>query len=132
MSQHDPLNFMTSFGAKLATRSRHVCVFLGAGASRACGLPDVTGLQKRVLEKLNEADRKALATQLSGRNLEQALSRLRRIAALLNDNQTIDGLTAAEAGSLDKSICKTIVDELDLAKADLAPAVAFAAWIARS
>lgn len=91
MPEHDPLNFITSLGAKLATRSRHVCAFLGAGASCACGLPDVPELQKRLLNKLNSADQKALAAQLSGRNLEQALSRLRRIAALLNDKQTIDG-----------------------------------------
>jgi hypothetical protein len=132
MPEHDPLNFITSLGAKLATRSRHVCAFLGAGASRACGLPDVPELQKRVLEKLNKADQKALAAQLSGRNLEQALSRLRRIAALLSDKQTIDGLTATEAVNLDKSICKAIVGELDIANAKLAPAVMFAAWIARS
>lgn len=132
MPQHDPLNFITSLGTKLATRSRHVCAFLGAGASRACGLPDVPELQERVLVKLNESEKKALTTQLSGRNLEQALSRLRRIAALLSDNQTIDGLTATEAVSLDKSICQAIVGELDIANANLAPAVMFAAWIARS
>jgi hypothetical protein len=132
MPEHDPLNFITSLGTKLATRSRHVCAFLGAGASRACGLPDVPELQRRVLNKLIEADQKALGAQLSGRNLEQALSRLRRIAALLSDKQTIDGLTAAEAVSLDKSICKAIVGELDIANANLAPAVMFAAWIARS
>lgn len=132
MPQHDPLNFVTSLGTKLATRSRHVCAFLGAGASRACGLPDVPELQKRVLNKLNGAEQQALAAQLSGRNLEQALSRLRRIAALLSDKQTIDGLTAAEAVNLDKSVCKAIVGELDIANANLSPAVMFAAWIARS
>lgn len=132
MSQHDPLNFVTSFGTKLATRSRHVCAFLGAGASRACGLPDVPQLQKRVLDKLDEPDKRALTTQLSGRNIEQALSRLRRIAALLSDDQTIDELTATKALNLDKSICRAIVSELDIANANLAPAVNFAAWVARS
>lgn len=132
MPQHDPLNFITSLGAKLATRSRHVCAFLGAGASRACGLPDIPQLQKRVMDRLKDADQKALAVQLSGRNLEQALSRLRRIAALLDDKQAVDGLTANDAVSLDKSICHAIVSELDIANADLAPAVMFAAWIARS
>ncbi len=132
MPQHDPLNFVTALGAKLATRSRHVCAFLGAGASRACGLPDVAELQKRVLDKLDDANQKALNTQLSKGNLEQALSRLRRIAALLGDEQTIDGLSAANALSLDKLICQAIVKELALANANLTPAVMFAAWIARS
>src|SRR6266567_2653314 len=37
---HDPLRFAEELSAKLATSSRHVCFLLGAGTSRACGLPD--------------------------------------------------------------------------------------------
>lgn len=44
MADHDPQEFVTSLAAKLATRSRHVCVFLGAGTSKSCGLPDLNGL----------------------------------------------------------------------------------------
>ena len=29
MPEHDPLGFATGLSAKLATRSRHVCMFLG-------------------------------------------------------------------------------------------------------
>jgi NAD-dependent SIR2 family protein deacetylase len=88
MPDHDPVRFAADLSAKLATRSRHVCAFLGAGVGSACGLPDVTKLQELVLKGLKDKDTKVFGTQLKGRNLEQALSRLRRIAALVSDAQT--------------------------------------------
>lgn len=132
MTEHDPIRFVTSLSAKLAARSRHVCAFLGAGASRACGLPDIATLQKQVLQRLDDGDRVALEQQLTERNLEQVLSRLRRIAALLSGDQRIDGLTAEDAVALDATVCRAIVAELDLGSADLAPMLDFAAWAARA
>lgn len=132
MAGHDPVRFVTDLSAKLATRSRHVCAFLGAGAARACGLPDIAELQERVLDDLSERERAGLRQQLEGRNLEQALSRLRRIAALLSGEQQIDGLTAADAVSLDAAVCRAIVTELDIDGADLAPMLGLAAWAARA
>ena len=78
--------------AKLAARSRHVCTFFGAGTAKACGLPDVAELQARVLVGLGAKEKVLFEKQLAGRNLEQALSRLRRIAALLSGDEKIDGL----------------------------------------
>src|SRR6185436_18800225 len=101
MGDHDPVKFVTGLSAKLAARTRHVCVFVGAGTSKACGLPDVATLQKSVLTDLDETKRAAFKVQLKDRNLEQALSRLRSIAGLLTDEQTIDCLTAAAAKELD-------------------------------
>ncbi|MDX3966819.1 MAG: SIR2 family protein [Bradyrhizobium sp.] len=132
MAEHDPLRFATELSAKLATRSRHVCVFLGAGAARACGLPDIAQLQDRVLGRLSEDERGALNNQLAGRNLEEALSRLRRIAALITGDQTVDGLNAAQAKELDAIVCQAIVKELDIEAADLAPVCRLAAWAARA
>jgi NAD-dependent SIR2 family protein deacetylase len=40
MPDHDPIRFAADLGAKLATRSRHVCAFLGAGVGCTCGLPE--------------------------------------------------------------------------------------------
>ena len=132
MPEHDPLKFATELSAKLATRARHVCLLLGAGASRACGLPDVYQLQDRVLERLQGADRIAFEKQLEGRNLEEALSRLRRIAVLLTGTQTVDDLTSAQAAELDAAVCHAIVAELDTGQADLQPALRLAAWAARA
>lgn len=132
MPDHDPLQFASDLSAKLATRSRHVCAFLGAGAARACGLPDVADLEKRVLAALGKNECADFTRQLKGRNLEQALSRLRRIAALLEDDQKIDGLSAGAAATLDAAVCRVIVNELDITDADLAPMLGLAAWVARA
>jgi hypothetical protein len=132
MAEHDPQKFAHELGAKLATRSRHVCAFLGAGVGRACGLPDVGQLQTQVVAALDDDDRSAFEVQLTGRNLEQALSRLRRIAALLTPGETLDGLTAARAIELDNTVCHKIVEKLDIASADLNPIYSLAAWAARA
>ena len=129
---HDPLNFVTGLSAKLATRSRHVCVFLGAGVARASGLPDVAQLQERVLADLGADDRQAFSSQLEGRNLEEVLSRLRRISALITGDQRVDNLTATEAEALDAAVCHAIIKALDIEGADLAPASDLAAWAARA
>src|SRR5437764_13455855 len=139
---HNCQKFATDLSAKLATRSRHVCMFFGAGVAKVCGLPDVVGLQKKVLADLEEPHKALFAKQLNKRNLEQALSRIRRIAALLKDSdvtgtvktddakgtkptvetkETIDGLTATAADKLDEFVCQAIVKELDLSTADLKP-----------
>ena len=132
MPTHSPLDFATALGAKLATRSRHVCVFIGAGAAKACGLPDVKGLEAKVQQQLAKEKLAAFERLLDGRNIEQVLSRLRRIAGLVTGAETVDSLTAANADALDKAVCKAIVSALDIASADLSPMSHLAAWAARA
>lgn len=132
MPDYDPVKFVSGLSAKLATRSRHVCLFLGAGVARACNLPDVAELQTRVLHQLEEEEKKLFAALLEGRNLEQVLSRLRLIAALNAGSQTIDSMTSDTAAALDGSVCRAIVNELHLSGAELAPVRALAAWTARA
>jgi hypothetical protein len=67
-----------------------------------------------------------------GRNIEQVLSRLRRIAGLVTGAETVDGLTATQASALDISVCQAIVSALDIATANLTPMNHFAAWAARA
>jgi hypothetical protein len=133
MSGHDPHEFANTLSAKLATRSRHVCVLLGAGVGNACGLPDVATLQDDVLNELSSERKALLEKQLAGGNIEQALSRLRRIAGLLDgETETVGGLTGKAARDLDAAICTLIVASLDVQKADLAPVVNLASWAGRA
>ncbi|MCY4347271.1 MAG: hypothetical protein OXC17_10820 [Aestuariivita sp.] len=60
MNSHDRHSFVSSLSSKLATRSRHICFFLGAGVGRSCGLPDVFDLQDIVLDALDDADHSTL------------------------------------------------------------------------
>ncbi len=129
---HDPRQFIASLSAKLASRSRHVCLFLGAGVSKACGLPDVADLQKRVLENLNAEQKKQFTFQLSKGHLEQALSRLRRIRALVDGSDTVDSLTGEAATALDVAVCKIIVDQLGANALDDKPMRYLAAWLQRA
>ena len=132
MTTHNPHEFAAALGAKLATRSRHVCMFLGAGAAQACGLPGVAALQVLVQSALGPEDRDALGRQLEGRNIEQALSRLRRIASLITGTDTVDGLNASQAQALDASVCQAIVRALDIEGKNLMPMRHLAAWAARA
>ena len=132
MPGHDPLRFVNDLSAKLASRSRHVCVFLGAGTSRACGLPDMSELQEKVQGHLEPGDQERLSHQLHGRNLEGALSRLRRLAAVLEGDAELEGLTQKAARRLDRAVCQAIVDELSIDTANFEAASHFAAWAARA
>lgn len=129
-TDHDPQRFASDLSSRLATRSRHVSVFLGAGAARACRLPDVATLQKLLVDHLEAPHAERLATQLKKANLEQTLSRLRRIAGLVSGAETVDGLTSEDASELDGRICQGIINELSLEKADFEPMLRFAAWAA--
>ena len=132
MTEHDPRNFVSSLGLKLATRSRHVCLLLGAGVGRSCGLPDVEGLQRIISDVLDGEHRVLLARQLQTNNLEGALSRIRRIASLVSGDDTVDGLTAERADVLDRTICQEIVRALQIDTAEIDPVICLAAWAARS
>lgn len=129
---HDPMSFVYDLAAKLATRSRHVCVFLGAGISKACGLPDLEDLKKRVLSGLDCDNLAAIERQLRNNNLEQALSRIRRIASLVTGDDTVDGLNSVRANALDQEICRLIVQALRVKPPDKNPVIGFAAWAARA
>ena len=132
MLKHNPVDFATALSAKLASRSRHVCAFLGAGSSHACGLPGVKELQKLVVTALEAGNKDSFKHQLEGRNLEEALTRIRRIAALVSGEEEFDGLTNTKAKALDIAVCEAIVKALDIEKADLEPVYQFAAWAARA
>lgn len=132
MVTYKPVNFMASLSAKLASRSRHLCAFLGAGTAQACGLPCVEQLQEKVVSALAPNDKKAFQHQLEGRNLEGALTRIRRIAALVSDKEKFDGLTNKNAKDLDTAVCKAIVEALDIKNANLEPVYQFAAWAAHA
>ena len=85
-----------------------------------------------MLANLDNGQKASLALILENLNLEQGLSRLRRISALLVGDQIFDGLTAKTALDLDKAICRIIITELDIINANFAPSRHFAAWLARA
>lgn len=116
---------------KMSSRARHVCMLLGAGASVSAGLPTVAGLQKLVLDELPEPEKAHLERLLKNRNLEQALSRIRRIRSLLDPGQDFEGLTSDAAAELDQRVCDAIRKSVDTTGKDKASFVRLASWAGR-
>ena len=129
---HDPTSFVTGLSAKLATRSRHVCAFLGAGISGTCGLPNLEELQDYVLENLGNSEKQVVGRLLKKYNLEGVLSRLRRISALISGEEKVDGLTAERARELDVDVCRLIVEALSVDSNETSPIDYLAAWAGRT
>ncbi|MDE0036449.1 MAG: SIR2 family protein [Gammaproteobacteria bacterium] len=95
-------------------------------------MPDVKELEKSVLDELSGTHRDALQRVMANRTLEEALSRFRRISALLGDEDTVDGLTASNARELDALVCRAIVKALQVEEADQPGTRCLAAWAARA
>jgi hypothetical protein len=130
---HDVDRFIGGLSEKLASRSRHVCVFLGAGSSRACGLADVSGLETHLRENLAGDSLARFEALLVGRNLEQVLSRVRRIAVLLQgSSDAVDGLTSQQARELDLEMCQLIITRLGAEPTTREPALRLAGWAGRA
>lgn len=110
--KHNLMTVVGDLSAKLATRSRHVCLLIGAGASVSAGLPDIAGLTTMVRDAISHNYRKQLESLLNSRNIEQALSRIRRTAALLDGKETFYDLTKESAAELDLEICKHIIEAI--------------------
>ena len=94
----------------------------------------MAALDGQVLGRLDEQAQSALKrVRGGGRNIEQVLSRLRRIATLLEEgSDQVDGLTAAQAHDFDRAICEQIVHALDVDETDPVPMLHFASWLARA
>lgn len=127
---HDPDAAATQLAAKLAARSRHVCFLFGAGTSCAAGLPAVQQLLVDVLATL-EGDVRSQAEELyAGRNLEEGLTRLRRIRGLLAPGDTFSGLTADSAKTLEQAITEAVIGRLSKEGLDRTATNGFATWAA--
>lgn len=128
---HDPRVVAEELATKLASRARHVCMLLGAGASCAAGLPTLPQLQTQVLDGIDAGFKDLLSAQLDGRNLEAALSRIRRVSGLLEPGESVAGLTSESAAELDRKVCEAITMIIESADADLGAFERLASWAGR-
>jgi hypothetical protein len=127
---HDPEQVVSQFAAKLAARSRHVCLFIGAGAGKAAGLPDLAELRSGVLATLSGDDASGARDLLDDRDLESGLTRLRRIASVLDEGEEFAGLTTAKAVALERAITGAVAKVISSTDAKLDAHLQFAAWAA--
>lgn len=125
----DPIAVGADLSSKLSSRSRHVNLLLGAGASRPAGLPDVRGLLELILKDLQEPLLTPARSIFADRLLEEGLSRIRKIKALLTDDQEFEGLTAATAEQLDHRISALIIEHLGKEPDSLTAHTDLASWV---
>jgi hypothetical protein len=98
---------------QLSSDKRRLAFFFGAGTSQAVGIPGLVPLTQLVSEGLSNGYREhfeRLLGQDTNGNLETVLNRVRLCREMLGDNPTrkVEGLSASEAGALDRFICQEI------------------------
>jgi len=69
-------------------------------------------LTSKVLENLAGTDKVLFEELMKGRNLEQALTRLRRIESLVEGDERIGGAGKVAAKHLDENICSAIIEAI--------------------
>jgi hypothetical protein len=139
MPNKSPSQFVSELLEKLAGTSRHVAFLLGAGTSKAVGLPDVPELGKKVGEGIASRN-KALGQTYDKileerKNIEGALSWVRSIASILQVSTASDfqGIDAKTAAALDKEICGSIARIVSQdPSAGFQVHRSFAGWLGRS
>lgn len=137
MGEHDPERFVSELLEKLSARRRHVTFLLGAGTSRAVGLPDITQLAIDVGDQLADSNNnlhERYVELIEGRNIEDILTRVRTIAVLLEGTEEeIEGLNASLARQLDRAICSAIATAVSAAPSDDRQTHrTFAGWVGRA
>jgi hypothetical protein len=129
--QHHAEAVVREFAGKLAARARHVCLLLGAGSSASAGLPTVAQLEVIVTDSLVDPHKSFLTDLLDGRNLEQVLSRIRRMRSLLGPTEVLAGMSAVQAAELDHMICAAVTTAVDATGKDITAFVNLASWASR-
>jgi hypothetical protein len=115
--------------SKVASRSRHINMLLGAGTSRPAGLPDVAGLLELILNDVPTSLKPHAKNIFTGRLLEDGLSRIRRIKALLEGDEEFEGLSAITATELDAEVSHLIIKHLMKAPTSTVAHDHLASWI---
>lgn len=134
--KYDPLQEAQQVREQLASHTRRLAFFLGAGTSMAVGMPG--------LESLTESVSQALPPNLKGNyeemykaagenaNIEVILDKVRLCCELLGEDQTRTycGLGCDTAKALERAITRAIYDEMSKpAPRGIEPHIRFAQWL---
>ena len=109
----DPTREATELRNQLSSDKRRLAFFFGAGTSQAVGIPGLVSLGKLVTEDLtpeHAAHYQRLLLRDKDGTLETVLNRVRLCREMLGTDETseVEGLSASEAASLDRAICRAI------------------------
>jgi len=130
---HDPEHTTLELAEKLSSRNRHIVFLIGAGASCAVGLPSIEGIKNSIGDTLEGDEKETFIRLAKDKNIEEVLSRLRLIAAVLEDSaDQVDDITSEMAVNLDQKICQIIADLVGIKSVDCSVHERFARWAGHS
>ena len=89
---------------------KQVGLLIGAGVSKACGLPNVDDLTKEVRKVLINEDFVKLIEDTD--NVETILNKIQQLSSLITNDKEINGLKLSDIQSIEKIIKKTIYEKL--------------------
>lgn len=89
---------------------KQVGILMGAGVSKACGLPSVEDLTKKIRKIITEKKFEELLSDND--NVEIILNKVQQLRSLLGDSKKINELSKTDIQKLEKKIKKTIFEEL--------------------
>lgn len=125
----DPVVVSADLSSKLSSRARHINLILGAGTSRPAGLPDMKGLIDLILAELADPMLTIATDLFATYGLEDGLSRVRRIRALLGVGETFGDFTPQIAEDLDVALSAAIIKHLSIDAKDMAAHNDLASWV---
>lgn len=89
---------------------KQVGLLIGAGVSKACGLPNVDDLTKEVRVELTTASFNELLDDND--NVETILNKIQQLSSIIKGDRKINGLELKDVLSIEKVIKKTIYEKL--------------------
>ncbi len=89
---------------------KQVGLLIGAGVSKACGLPNVDDLTKEVRKVLINENFLKLIEDTD--NVETILNKIQQLSSLITNDKEINGLKLSDIQSIEKIIKKTIYEKL--------------------
>jgi len=89
---------------------KQVGLLIGAGVSKACGLPNVDDLTKEVRKVLTNENFIKLIEEND--NVETILNKIQQLSSLITDNNEINGLSVGDIKEIEKVIKRTIYQKL--------------------
>ena len=104
---------MENFKEILAT-PKQIGLLLGAGVSKACGLPNIEDITKKVKIGITNAKFNELLDDKD--TVENILNKTQQLIALLKSGKEINTLIEKDIIDIEKAIKKIIFDELSIKK----------------
>lgn len=89
---------------------KQVGLLIGAGVSKACGLPNVEDLTNEVRKVLTDENFKQLIDEND--NVETILNKIQQLSSLITADKKVNNLALEDINSIEKTIKKTIYEKL--------------------